>query len=145
MLSICICKCDWQHILCYIQPLSTSKMRATPTHCAEKQVNINWAGKTQLENNWTMYETAQEEDLNEWQILNDGNVCFSNGDRLHPKVFAKNASFSSFRKTWNTQMIWCRSVMDSSSHQDELGDAQDAAKAVTTVTIENNLYFKLYV
>lgn len=120
-------------------------MRATPTHCAEKQVNINWAGKTQLENNWTMYETAQEEDLNEWQILNDGNVCFSNGDRPHPKVFEKNASFSSFRKTWNTQMIWCRSVMDSSSLQDELGDAQDAAKAVTTVTIENNLYFKLYV
>lgn len=43
-----------------------------------------------------MYETAQEEDLNEWQILNDGNVCFSNGDRLHPKVFAKNAFFIFF-------------------------------------------------
>lgn len=43
-----------------------------------------------------MYETAQEENLNEWQILNDGNVCFSNGDRLHPKVFAKNAFFIFF-------------------------------------------------
>lgn len=43
-----------------------------------------------------MYETAQEENLNEWQILNDGNVCFSNGDRLHPKVFAKNEFFIFF-------------------------------------------------
>lgn len=36
-------------------------------------------------------------------------------------------------------------MMDNSPHQDELGDAQDAAKAVTKVTIGNNLYFKLYV